>query len=385
MKKSLGKIFLLLTLLLSYADAQELAKYTLKADKTTAYEKEAVTIKFEATQLDHTDNMMFLLKPRKSSDYKIILLNKSINDKEYHHSHTTFTYLLFPLKAKTINVSFDFTIQSASDQSIANSFVDDHDDSIAIQTRNTKMAMTPLQINVKKLAHKVDLVGNFQLTEEIDKENINQYESVNLVYTLEGRGYEEQNLKLLQNIEGVTLFSEVNNITSKATKNGFAIKREYIYALSAKKDFTIKPRTLKVFSPTSKRYYTLKVAQHSIKVTPIDTTKLLDKEDAPSTKPFIEFATLKTFFIYLMLFITGVFTGIMFKQENLFRFKKKDISKEVRTIQKAKDEKELLFILMQLGLEKEFTQEIRLLEGIVYKNIKANFDTIKQNILKELK
>ena len=381
MKKNLGSRFLILFFFLTYTQANELASYKLYAEKTDVYEKEPVVIHFEASQQDHTDNMMFLLKPKESNAYKIILLNKKIADKRYHDTHTSYTYLLFPLQAQRLSVGFDFTIQTASDKAVAHSYVDDHDDSIAIQTYNTNMPVKPLLLHVKKLSQDVDLVGDFTLSEHIAQEKINQYDAASITYTLKGTGYEDKGFQPIRQIKDVNIFSEVNDLYEKATKKGYAIKREYIYALSAKKDFTIPSVHIKAYSPTKKEYYTLSESAHTIKVEAIDTSKLLDDEESPSSSSFIAAKSLKEFFIYILIFLTGYATA---KFQTPILSKKKH-SKAYETIKEAQNPKELLFTLINLHKDEEFKKEAKLLEEMVYNNAKHNFQTIKNSLLKGVK
>ena len=379
MKKSLGNILVVFLLFLTNSEAKDLASYVITSNKTEVYEKEAFTITFNAKQKDHTDNMMFLVAPKKSDDYKAILLNKKINDKKYHDTQTSYTYLLFPLKAKKISVDFDFTIQTASNKAIANSYVDDHDDSIAIQTYNTKVKIKPFTMKVKKLQKKVDLVGDFTLKEHIQNTKINQYESINISYILEGVGYEDADIEPIKSIKNVTIFSEINDIYSRYTQKGDTFKREYIYALSAKENFTIPQVTLQAYSPKTKKYYTLTTPIHTIKVTKIDPTLLLDKDEYPQTTSLINIDALKNFFIYIIIFVSG-FLSAKFQS---FPFKPKQHSKEFLEIKDAKTAKKLLFILVS-KYKNKFSQETKILEDIVYNNASYNFEKLKTKILKEL-
>jgi len=381
MKKSLGRTLLILFTMFTYTQAKDLASYSISADKTTVYEKEALTITFEARQEDHTDNMMFLVEPHKSKEYKIILLNKKINDKKYHNSHTSYTYILFPLRAKQLSVNFDFTIQTASDKAIAHSYVDDHDDSIAIQTNNTKIDLKPLVIDVKKLDSEVNLVGDFHLSEHIKQTEINQYESLNIIYTLEGEGYEDNNFQPIKKIQNVTMFTETNDIYSSFTHKGKKIKREYIYAFSAKEDFIIPKLTLKSYSPKTGKYYTLSTPEHPIKVKKVDISKLIDNEEYPLTKNIIEIDKIKQFLIYILIFISG-YISAKFQGKIL---KKSEQTKEYLNIKKTKTPKELLFILINTHQEKQFSKEVKMLEDIVYNNTAHNFTKIKYEILKGIK
>ena len=380
MKKSLGRVAFILFIFFIYADANNLASYSISANKTEVYEKEAITITFSAIQQDHTDNMMFSLKPKKSDDYKIILLNKKIDDKKYHNSHTSFKYLLFPMKAKKISIDFDFIIRTASDKTVAQSYVDDHDGSIGIQTSNKKVKIKPLEIKVKKLKQHVDLVGDFSLKESVQQTQINQYESLNIVYTLLGEGFGGSNIQLIKNIKNTTIFSEINNVYLKPTQNGYKIKKEYIYALSAKDNFMIPQVTLQAYSPKRGKYYKLTTPNHQITVTKIDASKLLDNEEYPTSKDFIKIDTIKQLFIYILIFVSGFFSA----KFQSFNFNGRIDTKEFKEIKKTKNPKELLFALVNNNKESKFTKEVKMLEDMIYNNATHNFIKIKNRILKGL-
>ncbi|WP_193110393.1 BatD family protein [Sulfurimonas paralvinellae] len=380
MKKSLGRIFLIFLLFTTAIYAKQLATYKFFANKKEAVVKEAIEVTLIAHQKNKSKVMFFFATPKKSNDYKAVLLTKEIQDHSYHNTSAVFKYIIFPLKAKKIHIDFDFTIKTATDKGIAFAYVEDHDDSKRIAMEVSHVKIKPLDIRVKKLKHPVDLIGDFKLNSTIDKQSINQYENVNLHYTLLGTGYNDK-VTLLKNLKDVNLFSDINNAYIKLTPEGYKIKREYIYALSAKKDFTIPAVTLHAYSPKTEKYYTLTAAQHHIKVTKIDTSKLLDNEEYPQTKELINFDALKQFLIYLIIFITGYLSA----QFQSFSFKKDADSTELQEIKKAQTAKELLFILVNIHKEQQFSHEVKMLEEIVYNNAAHNFNKIKTTIIKGLK
>lgn len=378
MKKSLGKICVIFLLFTTALFAKEAAVYKLTADKMTAYVKEAVQITFYAEQKDNTDAMFFFLHPLKSDDYEIKLLTKELKDKGHHHSVAIFKYVLFPLKAKTLKISFDFSVKTASDQAVTQAYVDDHDGSKGIAFRTATIDVQPLVINVKNLEHHVDLVGDFELKSTIDKTEINQFESVNLHYLLSGRGY-DNTINLVQHIEGVTIFSEQNNIVNKLTKQGYVINRDYTYALSAKDNFSIAKIELNAYSPTKKSYYTLDIPEHNITVDKMDTSSLIDNESYPKNEPLITTTTIKTYFIYLMLFILGYLTAKL----TVFKIKRKKSLFE--DIKKSSEPKELMLILFNNYSNKKIDKFIDELEKIEYGKSDKSFSDVKSSILIEFK
>lgn len=382
MKKNLGKTIFLLLLFTVGLYANNLATYTLRANKTTAYIKEAVEINFVAKQKDHTNVMFFFLEPQPSDDYEIKLLNKKTTELSYHNFTTTFTYILFPLKAKKLSVNFNFTIKEASDDAVAQVYTGSRDNVKWIETEDTKINIKPLTIYAKALEKPVDLVGDFTLHAKINKTTINQYESVNLLYTLQGKGYKDKNFTILKEIDGVTIFSEINDAFSKLTKFGYAIKRDFIYALSAQKSFTIPKVTLQAYSPTKREYYTLVTPKYNIKVEKIDTSTLLDDEESPHNDPWIKIEVLKQFLIYILIFFSGYISALYLPQSWKFPTKQR----EYDDIYSAKKPKELLTTLTKNYANLALEDEIHQLETLVYKkDANVNFKKIKSDILKKIK
>jgi len=382
MKKSLGKILFILFICNLPLLANELATYTLQANKTDVYVKEAVKITFVAQQKDHTNVMFFFVKAKPSADYEIKLLNKKTTELSYHNFTTTFTYILFPLKEKEMLIDFDFTIKEASDEAVAQVYTGSRDNVKWIETDDTKVIIQPLLIKAKKLQKNVDLVGDFTLSAKINKTHINQYESVNLLYKLEGEGYKDDKLQLLKEIDEVTMFTEIHNAYSKLHERGYSIKKDFIYALSAKKSFKIPTISLKAYSPKKQKYYMLTTPSYNIEVDKIDTSTLLDDEESPSSEPIISAETMKQLFIYLIVFIAGYITAIYAPQKHIH----KPISQEYEDIKRASSAKDLLNILTQNYHTQEIEQEIKLLEVVIYKNNQEiNLNRLKSNILKKIK
>jgi hypothetical protein len=358
-----------------------LASYQLSTNKKSVHIKEPLLITFKAKQKNYNDNMFFSFNIEKSPDFEVKLLHKTIEDNGYHNSIATFEYILFPLQEKTLHVNFNFVIRTASDKAVKQSYVDDHDDSIAISTIDTQVKVEPLTIQVKKLMHHVDLVGDFQLNSHIDTTQIDQFGVVNVHYTLTGKGYKEAQLHLLnKKIENVTVFSKIKDNISKLTEEGYIINTEYIYALTSKEDFKVPALTLEVYSPTKERYYTLHTKAYTIKVKKIDTATLIDKTNAPRTEEFINIETVKKFFIYTLLFLSGFFAAKLSEKS----FRKRDKKEKFEDIKNAKSPKELLILLIMHYQNKGVDEDIFKLENALNAKKSLNLNTIKKEILSKL-
>jgi hypothetical protein len=377
MKNILGKILLIFFSMSLPLFASQLAEFSFSLSKKNPFEKEAVEIIFKAHQKDKTDVMFFFLKPKKSPNYKIVLLQKEAQELAYHEKETEFRYLLFPLKSGKVKVEFDFVIKVASDKAVAQVYEGSRDNVKWIETDNTEIQLKPLELDVKKLKKDVALVGDFKLSSKIDKTSLKAYESVNIKYNLQGIGFDEFSITPIDNIKDVAIFSDVIKHYNKATKDGYKIQREFSYALISAKSFTIPSKEILCFSPKKQKYYTLKTKSYTIDIKTIPQSQLIDKREYPQSTDYSQ--SFKTFLIYLFIFIAGYISA---KIELPSKKRKKQPFSD---IQASKNPKELLYILMhsytQSGLEEFYTE----LENMVYgEKSKAGFTKIKERILKRL-
>jgi hypothetical protein len=382
MKSTLGKIIILLLLeILSFAKT-DLATYSLTTEKKDVYLKEPLEITFQAIQKEHSNVMFFFLKPKKSDKYKIELLHKTEDELSYHNKRTTFTYLLFPLKSGTIKVDFDFTIKTASDEAVAQVYRGSRDNVKWIETTDTKVEVTPLSLKVKNIDSDTKLVGDFKLISKLKNNHINEYESANITYYLEGVGFDEVDIDPIGKIEDVTIFKDVTKHSNRATKDGYKIKREYTYAILAKSDFFIQGEEIKCYSIKKGSYYILRSQPYEIKVDKNNPTELIDSENYPSQSSY-DFAKIEEFFIYIAIFLAGFISAKLFPKtfKSVYKYRKYD------DIIKTKTPKELLLLLIdRYNNNYDLKSSISDLENLLYKNSsKKSFNTIKKEILEALK
>lgn len=378
MKKNLGNILFFLFSTTLFASTN-LAEYSLSANKKEAFLKEAVEITFTAKQKDHTEVMFFFLTPHKSDDYEIKLLNKQTTHIAYHNYTTTFTYLLFPLKAKKLTIDFDFTIKTASDKAVAQVYEGSRDNTKWIDTTDTLIDIAPIYLNAKKHTQHVDLVGDFTLTSNLLKDEITQYDAANINYRLKGTGYKDDNFELISSLQDVKIFREVTDAYAKATKDGYDINREYSYAFVSTNSFTIPEIVVDAYSPTKKEYYKLKADSQDIKVSKINPATLTDDKEFPK-KETIDFELYKNIFYAVLIFIGGYLSAYVVKS---FHIRKK--AKQFDDIKKASSAKKLILILLKNYKTQDTKKFIDELEQLEYKRGTKSLKEIKADILKNFK
>ncbi|MFT7859522.1 MAG: hypothetical protein ABXS93_01160 [Sulfurimonas sp.] len=378
MKNNLGSIlFLLLSTML--AASTDLAEFSLSTNKKEAFIKEAVEITFTAKQKDHTDVMFFFLTPHKSDDYEIKLLNKKTTHLSYHNYTTTFTYLLFPLKAKKLSVDFDFTIKVASDKAVAQVYEGSRDNTKWIDTTDTTIDIKPIYIDAKKHSQHVDLVGDFTLTSKLLKDEITQYDAANISYRLNGSGYKDESFELIDTLPDVKIFKEKTDAYAKATKEGYKINREYAYAFVSKKSFTIPEIVIDAYSPTKKEYYTISAKAQDITVTTIDPATLIDDKEFPKEQKR-DLTLYKNIFYAVLLFMAGYLSAHLVKSIDIKRKAKK-----FDDIKQAESAKKLILVLLQNYKTEDVKQFIDELELLEYKKGDKSLKEIKADILKVLR
>jgi hypothetical protein len=379
MKKNLGKIILFLLLPFTLFGDSNLASFSLTSNKKDVVIKEPVLITFKADQKDHTSAMFFFLEAKKSDAYEVLPLDQITTKTSKHNVSTTFKYLLFPLKSGDIDVDFDFTIKVTSDGDLVQVYTGGKDNIKWMDTVNSKIEVPTLHLHVSPLSEKVDLVGDFTLDAKLQKSDINQYGSANIRYTLSGAGYNEKSLQMLSKIADVTAFSQVTDIASKATPNGYEIKREYSYALRSKKNFTIPAIEIKAYSPKQNKYYTLKSQSYDIKVSSIDPKTLVDNKEFPLSKSY-DFENFKDIGIALLIFLAGFVSAKIAPRLSFKRVKKQ----KFQDIKESKTPKELIIVLLQnykSPITETYIKELELLE---YKKSQRSFQKIKSDLLKNI-
>ncbi|WP_345992046.1 hypothetical protein [Sulfurimonas sp. HSL-1716] len=379
MKKNLGKIVVLLLFAIALSARSDLADYGFHIDKKTIYTKEAVEVTFTATQKDQKDAMFFILNPKPSSKYKIELLTQESKKLSYHNYAATFRFVVFPLVSGDIDVDFDFIIKVASDDVMAQIYTGDYSRVKWVEMPSIPVKIPPLRLHVKPLKEKVDLVGDFKIDSHLQASQTNQYGAANISYVLSGTGYVNDDLKLLENVSGATIFSDIKDEISKYTAQGLKIKRDFSYALIAQKDFVIPALTLKAYSPTKNKYYTLSTQAYPIKITSINPDTLVDDKDFPKENGY-DLSTLKNIFIAIIIFLAGFITARLSSE---FKFKKVTKKHRFRDIKDAKSPKELIIVLLQNYKNRDIQEYINELERLEYKSSQRSFNAIKEEILKK--
>ena len=382
MKKSLGSLLTALILIALSATPANAGDFTYKftLSNTTPYVKEAVIMKLDLVQTDHSKVMFFKFSPEKSDDYEFYRLDIKEED-AYHAAKVHYTYLIYPKRAGTVAITFDLIKMVTTDEKVAYSFSGDRDNIKGLNKKDIPVDLPPLNLQVKPLPKGTRIVGDFSLKRTIKKREAKSFEPLPLTITIKGNGYPPILTGIIPDSENFTLFKETPITHSVRSILGTKSSVTYPMALSAKQSFDLPAIRLKAFNPKTEESYSLTIPKEHFTITQPDQSRLLDKIDSP--KPLqSNWSWLGTLLSYLIVFIAGFLTAKSLKWSP--RRKQKAIEDAItEEIQATQDPKELLALLIATDARK-YKNAIEQLEESLYGKSKHSLKQLKKEILQTI-
>ena len=320
--------------------------------------------------------MLFKFTLKNSNDYSFHQIGLEEREK-YHDLRHEYSYLIYPKKSGEIKLEFEMIKSLTDDDKVTYSISGDRDSVKRLEKEDIEVNLKPLVLNVKALAKGVDLVGDFKLTHTLDKQETEAFDPINLKVELKGRG-DIDAFELLKESESYRLFYQAPNVKRFYTKEGATTDIKWEYAISAKENFTLPAIELKAFNPKSKKVYTLKVPEYTIKVDKVKEESLLDSDNVPKMSTSIDWAWWRWLFSYIFVFVAGfLMPRDLFKRKKVMT--KSDEKILAEQIKAAKSHKELLEILLRENSGK-YLKAIEALELVLYKGQKISLSKIKAMI-----
>ncbi|MEA1880774.1 MAG: BatD family protein [Campylobacterota bacterium] len=386
MKHSLGKLVIAWVCILTL-HAEDFS-YTFQVDKRTPYIKEAVILTFELQQTNPYKVLLFDFDLLPSKSYTFQRLDMQEVDehqkKGLHAVRIKYTYLLYPLHEGETTIDFKLVKKVTTDASVAYSFSGDRDNVKGLVTKDTSIALDPLSLQVKPLPLNTKLVGDFTLEYSLKKHQANAYEALPFQIQLKGKGHPPVLENLLSKDNNFTLFTEKPIVKTVSSIKGSQSTVKYAMAFSHNKNFTLPKLTLKAFNPKTEKSYSLTVPRQTFDIEQVDKDSLLDKVDNPPklTSTLSAYrAWLSTLLSYMLVFVAGYFTAL------LFRWQKKSVQKKrhplVEKITACKEPKALLQLLMATDNHR-FSIPIEKLEDSLYADGKISLNKVKKEVMEML-
>ena len=370
------KLYLFLSLSLLFAED---FSTTFKVDNAQPYVQEAVILTLDLNQTNHDIVLLLNFDLKPSEEYVFQRLDVKETD-THHNTKVHYTYLIYPLKAGDIALTFDLLKKVTNDESVAYSFSGDRDNVKGLVTQDTKVTLSPLLLKVKPLPPGTELVGDFTLDQQFNTHKAKAYEPIPFQVSIKGEGYRPLLEHIVPKELNVTLFSEKPLVDSRHTIKGTKSIVTYPMALSHSKSFDLETIAIKAFDPQTEKAYVLTIPEQHFEIEQEALALLVDKTDDP--EPFrTDWSWLTTLLGYLVVFVAGYLSALSLKWTK--KTYAKPSSMLEKKIEACKEPKTLLQILMATD-SKKFASSIERLESGLYGKGKIDLKKVKQEILEKI-
>ncbi|SFZ98852.1 BatD [hydrothermal vent metagenome] len=378
MKHALGNIVLFLFVIFMPLHAENFT-YDFHVDNSEPYKNEPIFLSVDINQTNPNVVLFFDFAVKESNEYRAVQID-SVQDTTLHHSYIHYLYVLYPLKEGEIDINFDLVERVTDEHKVAYSFSGDRDDFKKLETKDRKVTVAPVHLQVKALPAKTQLVGDFKLSWEIKQHKAEAYEPINMKVLIEGEGFPPVLDHLFPNKENIHFFRQAPEVKRFMSKKGIKYRVTYTMAVSSADSFTLSPLELHAFNPVSKTSYLLKIPKQHFDIHHNDRSILVDNRDNPA--PFhIDFSWLISLLGYLAAFTAGYLSS------RVVRTKKRETNAIenplAEKIRSCEDAKSLLQLLMAADRQ-TFSPDIETLENSLYRDGKINLKKIKQSALEKL-
>ena len=380
MKHVLGKFTLFLLAMASLLHAEDFS-YTIQANKHTVYEKESILLSVDFNQTNPDTILLFRFQVNPSVRYKAIQLQAKHDDTFHHVKHHNL-YEIFPLTTGDVNITFSLTKRVTDEAKVRYFSSGDRDDFKKLETTDSLVNLPPVQLHVNALPKDVKLIGDFTWDYDIQTHQAEAFSPISWKLHIKGRGYMPDIKNIIPRSSKYKIFTEKPRIHKIATPQGTLNDVTYLFALSAKKSYTLAPIKLKAFNPQTQQTYFLEIPSQDFKIKSIELKSLVDKDNIPTPKT-MSWRWAKDIFQYLLVFIAGFLTALG------LRWRKKETQKIkaplTNKIKEATSAKKLLQILISNHESKHFTSTIEKLESSLYGNTNTSLKALKKEILEKIK
>jgi hypothetical protein len=351
--------------------------YNININTPQPYLKEAVILFFDVNQSNHDIVLYFDFDIKQDPSYHAQRINIQESD-AYHNAQIRYTYLIYPLQVGAIKVKFKLTQKATNDESVAYSFSGDRDNVKTLETKDTSINITPLQLFVKAIPKDTDIVGDFSLDYKIKTHQAQANEPIGIQINIKGLGYPP----LLENILGKETaykqFTQNPESKSTATIKGIQNLIHYPMAISSDKSFTLKAIKINAFNPKKEKSYTLNIPSQEFNISEVKTDTLIDKVDFP---PILknDWQWLQSLLVYFLVFGLGYASALFTRKFNFKRVSIKKYNPLIEKIEQSKSHKALLQVLMAQN-DKKFINVIEKLEKVCYGNENVKLAVLKREV-----
>ena len=344
----------------------------LKISNTHPVVKEAVILELHISLKNTKKFYRFHFEPPSTSEYQTLFLESTKVKKTNGQEEVVFHVALFPRHEGRINPKLTFTAEETTQAEVKKFVTGSADELTDLHTKKEVISLPPVTLTVVPLEKGTRLIGDFTLTQQIDKTTANPNEQINILYTLSGRGYPPQIDEIL-NTEKIPLYTAHETFRDK-----LYTKKIFRYALITDQNLTLPAIKLKAYNPKQKRYYTLQIEPVSINIRQI-------QEKNKGVSLFNNRALIENALNIVIFTFTGILLGLLLPlKQNQSQYN------PFRRIKKSATFQELLHETIILSKShKELEKYQHILEEYLYTTTSTkktlSLRKIKNEIIRQLK
>ncbi|MDT8339054.1 MAG: hypothetical protein RQ763_07635 [Sulfurimonas sp.] len=336
MKKSLGRVFLIVFIFLQVGLFASTYTWSAYANKTTAYLHEAIHIKYVCNFSDASE--LYTIEFNPSGEYKKFTL-KNLRESEQivdGKRVNSYEFVAFAKEAGKIEFAFEAIMKKTTKESIEDTVIG-RDNVKKEDFTKEPFKQKVLRVSVKETNS--SLVGDFILETKKNEPKVKAYEPYHMQVAIKGVGNFEALKPIAFSIEGVRVFAEEVAQDYKLSEDGLHGEWIQKFAFVSEKHFTVPRVEIEYFSLREQKLQKLVINALDVSVEAgFSKEELLDEEPKKS----FEFDY--SYFYYLLAFVAGFLVAkIKIKR----RVTKKNSDEEFRQkVQEAKSLDELMILLV---------------------------------------
>ncbi|MDD2651599.1 MAG: hypothetical protein PHX44_00920 [Sulfurimonas sp.] len=301
MKRSLGKVFLLITLFLQLPLFATTYEWSAQINKQKAFVNEAVYIRYTCAFSDRAE--LYSIEFNPSGEYekfsvKSLQANESIVEGK---KISSYEFLLFAKESGEIEIAFEALMKLTSKDSIEEMVIG-RDNVKKEDAKKTVVKQEVFKVLIEETPS--DLVGDFAVDVKKREPLLKAYEPYHLDITIKGEGNFERIEPFSYEIEGVKVFAGEAVSSQKLTKEAQSGVWSQKFAFVGEKSFTIPKKEIEYFSLKTKKVEKLVVDAVDVKV-----EGGFAKEELLDVVQKEGFSFDVSYLYYLLTFVAGFLVG----------------------------------------------------------------------------
>ncbi len=336
MRKNLGRIFLTFFIFLNASLGASTYTWSATANKTSAYLREAIHLKYVCSFSDASE--LYTIDFNPSGEYEKFTL-KNLSQSEHivdGKRVNSYEFVAFAKEVGEIEFAFEAIMKKTTKESIENTVLG-RDNVQKEDFTKEPFAQKVLKVTVKETNS--SLVGAFIIQEKKREPKVKAYEPYHIEVLIKGVGNFDAIKPLEFNIEGVKVFAGEVKKEYLLKDDGIHGEWRQKFAFVGEKDFTIPNMEIPYFDIIEQKLQSLTLEATDVVVeTGFSKEELLDKE------PKRSFEFDYSYIYYLLAFVAGFLVSkIEFKKRAI---KQSDDEEFRQKVEETKSLDELMILLV---------------------------------------